>query len=405
MLDSGGEGTITARWIIHLDMDAFYAAVEQRDRPDLRGKPVIVGGPPGARGVVSTCSYEARRYGVRSAMPLREAAGRCPDGIFVPVRMARYVEVSRQVFAILDQYSPLVEPLSLDEAFLDVTGCEMLFGPAVCIARQLVVRVQKEIGLSASVGVAPNKFLAKVASDLRKPGGFVVVRHGEEESFLAELPVSRLWGVGPKTEDYLRRIGIRTIAALRAMPREALAAALGESGILLYDLCRGVDERPVAPCESAKSIGQEVTFQHDTDDRDYLAGTLLLLSDRVARRARKAGVYGRTVVLKLRDLDFVTVTRRRTLDRPTDREETIYTTAKELAEALNWGRKKVRLIGVSLTNITDASMGRQGALFGEANEGEKLDRLHRAVDAVRERYGESAIQRAGSLRKEPGRHQ
>lgn len=384
-------------------MDAFYAAVEQHDQPLLRGKPVIVGGPPGSRGVVSTCSYEARRYGVHSAMPIREAAGRCPDGIFVPVRMARYVEVSRQVFAILDQYSPLVEPLSLDEAFLDVTGCEQLFGPAPCIARQLIARVQAEIGLTASVGVAPNKFLAKVASDLRKPAGFVVVRPGETEAFLAELPVGRLWGVGPKTAAHLARFGIKTIGALRAMPKEALAAALGETGLLLYDLCRGVDERPVAPYESAKSIGQEITFQHDTDDRDYLAGTLLLLADRVARRARMAGVHGRTVVLKLRDLEFVTVTRRRTLDTPTDREETVYATAKELGEALHWGRKKIRLIGVSLTNLSDTGAGRQGTLFEEDAAGKRLDRLHRAVDGVRERFGEEAIKRAAALRHEAER--
>ncbi|MGE5528180.1 MAG: DNA polymerase IV, partial [Patescibacteria group bacterium] len=374
-----GEGSRTARSIIHLDMDAFYASVEQHDYPELRGKPVIVGGRPGSRGVVSTCSYEARAFGVRSAMPLREAARRCPDGIFVPVRMGRYIEVSRQVFAILDGYTPLVEPLSLDEAFLDVSGCERLFGPAACIARRIVTEIRDRLGLSASVGIAPNKFLAKVASDLKKPGGFVVVRPGEEEDFLADLPLSRLWGVGPKTGEALARLGIRGMAALRAVPREALQASLGETGALLYDLCRGRDDRPVAPAESAKSISQEVTFQVDTADREYLAATLLLLADRVALRTRRARVRGRTVVLKLRDLDFVTLTRRRTLDEPTDREETIYAVARDLAESVAWGKKKVRLLGVGLANLVDAAHGRQGALFGEAEREAKLDRLHAAV--------------------------
>ena len=388
----------TTRWIVHLDMDAFYAAVEQRDHPELRGLPVIVGGRPDSRGVVSTCSYEAREYGVRSAMPLREAARRCPHGIFLPVRMERYAEVSRQIFAILDRFSPLVEPISLDEAFLDVTGCERLFGPAPCIARRIVATIREELGLSASVGVAPNKLVAKIASDLRKPGGFVVVRPEEVESFLADLPVRCLWGVGPKTEEYLARLGVKTIGGLRAIPREILTASLGEAGAALYDLCRGRDDRPVLISEAAKSIGQEMTFPTDITDRAYLAAILLLLSDRVARRAREAGVYGRTVVLKVRDLDFNTLTRRRTLARPTDAEEEIYATARALAEALPWwGLRPLRLLGVSLTNLSDASLGRQGMLFGGAEEEARRDRLHRAVDRIREKYGEEAILRASVL--------
>ena len=377
-------------------MDAFYAAIEQHDQPSLRGKPVIVGGRPDTRGVVSTCSYEARKFGVHSAMPLREAARRCPQGVFVPGRMSRYVEVSRQVFAILDQYSPLVEPLSLDEAFLDVSGCERLLGPPPCIARRIVARIQAELGLTASVGIAPNKFLAKVASDLRKPRGFVLVRPDEIGEFLAPLSVGRIWGVGEKTEEYLRKIGITTVGALRALPREVLVASLGQGGAALHDLCRGVDERPVAPEETAKSIGAEITFPEDRDDREHLAATLLFLADRVARRARRVGARGRTVQLKLRDQDFQTFTRRRTLDRPTDREETIFATVKRLAEELAWGRKKVRLLGVSLANLTEAGAGEQGALFRDTS-GEKLDRLHAALDTVREKYGDRAIVRAGTM--------
>lgn len=382
-------------------MDAFYAAVEQHDHPELQGRPVIVGGRPDARGVVSTCSYEARAYGVRSAMPLREASRLCPHGVFLPVRMERYVEVSRQIFTILDRFSPLVEPLSLDEAFLDVTGCERLFGPAPCIARRIVATIREELGLSASVGVAPNKLVAKIASDLHKPGGFVVVRPEEVEDFLADLPVRSLWGVGPKTEEYLARLGVKTIGGLRAIPREILTAALGEAGAVLYDLCRGRDDRPVVVSEAAKSIGQEMTFPHDIADCSYLTAILLLLSDRVARRAREAGVYGRTVVLKVRDLEFTTITRRRTLLRPTDAEEEIYATAKSLAAAIPWwGTRPVRLLGVSLTNLADASLGKQGVLFGPAADEARRDRLHRAVDRIRQKYGEKAVVRARVLRLE-----
>jgi DNA polymerase IV len=389
------------RWIIHLDMDAFYAAVEQHDQPSLAGKPVIVGGgPPDSRGVVSTCSYEARRYGVHSAMPLREAARLCPRAVFVPARMARYVEVSRQVFAIMDQYSPLIEPISLDEGFVDVTGCERLLGPAACIARQMVARIREELGLSASAGIAPNKFLAKVASDLRKPGGFVLVRPDEIERFLDDLPVGRLWGVGPKTEEALKKLGVSKIGTLRRIPREVLTASFGETGALLYELSRGQDERVVVPWESAKSISQEITFQQDTLDRPFLSATLLLLADRVARRARLAGLVGRTVVLKLRDRSFTTITRRRTLDPPTDFEETIYAAAKTLAEEAAWGKHPVRLVGVGLTNLQPCDGGHQGKLFGDPQTDSRLAGLHKAMDQVRERYGEDAIVRAAALQRE-----
>ncbi|NLG84333.1 MAG: DNA polymerase IV [Firmicutes bacterium] len=382
-------------------MDAFYAAVEQHDHPELVGRPVIVGGRPDARGVVSTCSYEARAFGVRSAMPLREAARRCPHGVFLPVRMERYAEVSRQIFAILDRFSPLVEPLSLDEAFLDVTGCEGLFGPAPCIARRIVATIRQELGLSASVGVAPNKLVAKIASDLRKPGGFVVVRPGEVDDFLRDLSVRCLWGVGPRTEEYLARLGVKTIGGLRAIPREILVASLGEAGAALYDLCRGRADRPVAGSEPAKSLGQEMTFPQDVTDPSYLAAILLLLADRVARRAREAGVYGRTVVLKVRDLEFSTITRRRTLPRPTDAEEEIYATARSLAEAIPWwGTRPVRLLGVSLVNLVDASVGKQGTLFGPVTGELRRDRLHRAVDQIRRKYGEEAIVRARVMKME-----
>lgn len=388
------------RRIIHVDMDAFYASVEQRDHPAYRGKPVIVGGDPHSRGVVSTCSYEARKFGVRSAMPLREAGRLCPHGIFLPVRMGRYQEISGAIMAILREYTPLVEPLSLDEAFLDVTGSEKLFGPAEQIAAEIVGRIDRQLGLSASVGVAHNKFLAKLASDLQKPKGFVVINQEEARSVLAPLPVSRLWGVGPKTEEYLRKMGLVTIGDIQRLPVESLRRNLGAAGEDLHRLAHGIDDRPVVTEEEAKSIGHEVTFPEDTDDRDFLESVLLDLCIRVARRLRKEGVAGRTVTVKLRDTDFVTITRRRTLAGPTDFEETIYDHALALAQEANWAKKRLRLVGVSLSSLQKTGL-KQLSLFTE-EKNEDLHRLHETIDLIKDRFGEDAITRGRLLRKSRG---
>lgn len=394
------EGQNRMRQIIHLDMDAFFAAIEQHDNPDYRGKPVIVGGDPRSRGVVSTCSYEARKFGVRSAMPLREAARLCPHGIFVPGRMRRYQEVSEQVMAILREYTPLVEQISIDEAFMDVTGCQALFGPAEAIARNVVDRIRQNLGLSASVGIAPNKFLAKLASDLQKPAGFVVLTPENFQTVLDPLPVKRLWGVGPQTEKELLRMGIETISQLRRLPVDYLCKNLGELGRQLYQLANGIDGRPVMPPEEAKSVGHEVTFQEDNSDEEFLASVLLALADRVARRLRQAGLKGRTVTVKIRNADFKTITRSRTLIVPTDFEEEIYQNALELAEEAKWGHGPVRLLGVSISNFTGEE-GAQLTLFPETNRSE-LAELHRAVDRLRDRFGEGIITR-GSLIKRDGR--
>lgn len=386
------------RQIIHLDMDAFFAAVEQRDNPAYRGKPVIVGGDPRSRGVVSTCSYEARKFGVRSAMPLREAARRCPQGIFTPVRMRRYQEVSEQVMAILREYSPLVEQLSIDEAFMDVTGCEALFGPAEEIARNIVERIKRTLGLSASVGIAPNKFLAKLASDLQKPGGLVVITPDNYRSVLDPLPVNRLWGVGPQTEKELFGMGIKTIGQLSRISPDHLRKRLGEMGEHLHRLANGVDERPVLPPEEAKSIGHEVTFQEDSSDKEFLASVLLDLADRVARRLRQAGLKGRTVTVKIRDTDFKTITRSRTLPAPTDFEEDIYENGLELAKEAELGRKPVRLLGVSISNFTGEE-GAQLSLFPEADRSEMVA-LHRTLDNLKDRFGEGIITRGSLVKKE-----
>ncbi len=380
---------MTARTILHVDLDAFFAAVEQRDRPELRGRPVIVGGGgPTDRGVVSTASYEARRFGVRSAMPLRTAAALCPDAVFLPVDGATYQAVSRQVMAILRRFTPLVEPVSIDEAFLDVTGSRALFGDGVRIARLIKGAIRAETGLTGSVGVATNKLVAKVASDLRKPDGLVVVAPGDEAAFLAPLPISRLWGVGPQTAAALREYGVTTIGDLATVPVDILVRRLGSHGATLHDRALGFDQDPVGGGDPAKSIGHEHTFDVDTSDTETLERTLLAMSEGVAGRLREAGLKAGTVTVKIRDSSFHTVTRRRTLAVPTDLTEPIWHTALELARPETRGIR-VRLIGVTASNLHDPE---QMALFEESDG--RRRRVVEAADALRRRYGERAVTRA-----------
>ena len=380
------------RKILHVDMDAFFAAIEQHDNPDYRGKPVIVGGDPHSRGVVSTCSYEARKFGVHSAMPLREALRRCPQGIFTPVRGWRYAEVSRAIMKIMNQYTPLVEPLSLDEAFLDLTGSEALFGPAEGIARVIVNRIATELGLSASAGLAPNKFLAKLASDLEKPHGFVIITGDNLAEILKDLPVGKLWGVGPKTEAQLIGLGIRTIGMLRRIDPNLLVEKLGDTGRQLYRLAYGLDDRLVEPNEENKSAGHEITFQNDTDDREFLAGVLLWLTEQVARRLRRHNLKGRVITVKIRDHKFKTLTKRVTLNEATDFEEDIYREAFRLAGEIQWGSGKVRLIGVNVSGF-DTGDSLQLELFRdtEGNKDKSLEKLHQTMDLLRDRFGEEIV--------------
>jgi nucleotidyltransferase/DNA polymerase involved in DNA repair len=380
------------RKIMHIDMDAFFAAVEQLDNPGYRNKPVIVGADPRGRGVVSTCSYEARKFGIHSAMPIKEAYERCPQGIFIPPRGEHYAQVSREIMNILGEYTSLVEPLSLDEAFLDLTGSETLFGPAVEIARKIVARIENEIGLPASVGIAPNKFLAKLASDLEKPKGFVIITRDNALQILENLPVSKIWGVGPKTEVQLKEIGIKTIGMLRRVTPDILIAKFGEAGEHLFRLANGLDDRLVETGEAAKSIGHEFTFQTDVEEREFLKGVLLWLTDQVARRLRQHQLKGRTITVKMRDQDFKTITRRITLSEATDFEETIYREALRLAEQAQWGSRKVRLIGIGVSGfVRDEPV--QLNLFGTpAPEADRdLDKLHQTVDMLRERFGDEII--------------
>src|SRR5438132_2524124 len=334
------------RTILHVDLDAFFAAVEQRDRPELRGKPVIVGGGgPNDRGVVSTASYEARKFGVRSAMPLRTAAALCPNGIFVPVDGHKYGVESKRVMAILRRFTPLVEPVSIDEAFLDVTGTEGLWGDGGMVGRRIKDAVHDETQLTISVGVASTKLVAKIASDLRKPDGLVVVPPGEAAAFLAPLPIARLWGVGEATGSALREYGVRTLGDLAALPIDLLVRRFGKHGAALHDRALGLDDDPVhGQAEAAKSVSHEHTFDVDTNDRETIERTLLAMADGVAGRLRAAGLKAGTVTVKIRDSTFRTVTRQRTLPEPTDLTDPIWRVARDLAR-LVVRSSRVRLMG------------------------------------------------------------
>jgi DNA polymerase IV len=380
--------------ILHVDLDAFFAAVEQRDRPELRGRPVVVGmGGAADRGVVSAASYEARAYGVHSAMPLRTAAALCPQAVFVPADGRKYARVSREVMAILRRYTPRVEPVSIDEAFLDVAGSEELFGPPEAIARAIRSAIRSETALTASVGVASTKLVAKIASDLHKPDGLVVVPAGSEPQFLAPLPISRLWGVGARTRLALADFGVATIGDLARVPEDALVRRFGRNGATLVARARGIDPSPVSDGADAKSVSHEHTFPVDTSDWETLERTLLALSDGVAGRLRAGGVRAGTVGVKIRDSGFSTISRQRTLPEPTDLTETIWRTAAALARPEVRG-VRIRLLGVSASNLTDRE---QLGLFESGTGEPRRRRALEAADAIRARFGSRAITRARLL--------
>jgi len=391
----GFQSKPTSRWIIHVDMDAFYASVEQRDHPEYRGKPVIVGADPKdgqGRGVVSAASYEARAYGIHSALPIGQAYRRCPHGIFLPVRMGRYQEVSSHIFSIFRRYSDLVEPLSLDEAFLDVTGSLRLFGTPQAIGAQIQRDIWEEERLNASVGVATTKFVAKVASDLQKPQGFVIVPSGTERSFLDGLPIQRLWGAGPKTTSHLRRRGYETMGQLAAASKIAISAWLGKQGTLLWELANGVDDRKVVPETPAQSIGAELTFGKDVSDPHVIQQTLLELSQRVGSRLRAEKMQAKTITLKFRTREFHTCTRSSTLPEPTDQDSIVFHNSLSLLERLPWGQVKARLLGVAGSNLFKADDFQQLSLFSSVPQAHA--EVTKAVDLIRARFGKEAIQPA-----------
>ncbi|MDI6870881.1 MAG: DNA polymerase IV [Bacillota bacterium] len=343
------------RTIAHVDMDAFFAAVEVLDHPEYRGKPLIVGGPRGSRrGVVSTCSYEARRYGVRSAMPLSQAARLCPDALFVPGRMTRYAEVAEVVRRVFHEFTPLVEPVSIDEAFLDLTGAEHLHPSLPALGRAIKDRIAAATGgLTASVGIAPNKFLAKLGSELCKPDGLLVVTGENLDSLLLPLPVGRLWGVGPKTEAELNRYGIKTVADLRRTPVEWLVERFGKFGPELHQLAYGLDDRPVSSGGDPKSLGHEETFPTDLSDPRDLRRVLVSLAGQVGRRLRQHGFAARTVTLKFRYADFTTLTRSRTLSAPFDDDDTLLAEALKLWEKVE-KKQAFRLLGLYASGLVPA---------------------------------------------------
>ena len=379
------------RFIVHIDMDAFFASVEKLDNPDLKDKPVIVGGL-GKRGVVATASYEARRYGIKSAMPILKARKLCPDGIYLPPRFERYREISKKIQQILLSYTPKIEPISLDEAFLDLTETVDSFDLAVAKAAKIQIEIKEKLGLTCSVGVAPNKFLAKLASDMRKPNGFTVIRKEEIEDVLRDLPISRMWGVGRVTEKKLNDMGVKTIGELKKIPKSRLKDAFGKQGENLYRLARGIDESPVEPYHPVKSISQEMTFDEDIKDSEKIKLYIARLSEEVGEALRKKGLRARTVKIKVRFSDFTTITRQLSFDIPTSSTGMIRSLARKLFEEKVAGNKKVRLIGVGVSNLTGKKEG-QLYLFPKAEE--KLEKIDYLLDMIRERFGKNSIRRGG----------
>ena len=378
MTDSGQQRTI-----LHVDMDAFFAAVEQLDNPDLRGKPVIVGGL-GPRGVVSTASYEARPFGVHSALPMARARRLCPGGVYLAPRMERYREISAQVFEVFQRYTPEVEGLSLDEAFLDASGSLRLFGSGADIARRIQADIRAETGLSASVGVAHNKFLAKLASDLDKPAGLTVIEPDRVQRMLDPMPVKRLWGVGVSTERRLRDAGILTFGQLRRAQPQWLQSVLGNRAAALQALAAGRDDRPVVRGGGRdRSVSHETTFDHDIRDPDILLEALQRLSEAVGRRLRRKRLAGRTVNLKIRDQDFRTMTRSHTVSTPLQDGRSLYREAKRLLR-LWLGEHRgtpVRLLGMGVSNLVEAAAEKSEPGVDEA------------LDSIRDRFGDGTIRR------------
>ena len=381
------------RKILHVDMDAFYASVEERENPTLKGKPVIVGGSAQGRGVVSAANYAARKFGIHSAMPMVTALRLCPDVICIPPRISFYVDVSQQIREIFSRYTPQVEPLSLDEAFLDVTASEKLFASAEQIALAIKQDIRNELDLIASVGLAPNKFVAKIASDINKPDGFVVVDEDMVQAFLDPLPVSRLWGAGKATVALFEKMGIRTIMQLRRQSKEWLLSHLGQFGNHLWQLANGIDEREVITEGQAKSISHETTFAADVTNKELLTAWLLHLTEQVGSRLRRYELKGRTVTIKIRHHDFKTLTRSHTVVVETDNTEQLWQVARKLFVD-NWnGKTPIRLIGMGVSGLV--SLDNQ-MLQGDLFVNESVVKIDKLADSINTRFGPNTLQRGRS---------
>ncbi len=384
----------TASTIMHIDLDAFFVAVEQVLNPELRDKPVVVGGRPEGRGVVAAASYEARAFGLHSGMPLKTASRLCPQAIFIEGSFTKYRDASQKFMAILADFSPFLEPMGLDEAYLDVTGFESIYGSIHQMAVAIKQRIKNELGLCASVGIASCKVVAKVASDQSKPDGLLEVARGEEPSFLAPLPVAKLPGIGKKTERILKSLSINTIGDLSITPLSTLKSHFGTSGEVLYRSASGIDDRKVELPGAAKSISRETTFDKDTKDRSLLKATLRYLGERVGADLRRQGKQTRCIVLKLRYADFTTITRSHTLPQTTDSDQTIFDTGvKLLNRELSLQKQPVRLIGIGVSNLVES--GGQLAMLDLSAQ--RLEQLNKTIDRIRNKYGFTAIQTGRTL--------
>ena len=381
--------------ILHCDLDAFFASVEQLDNPELRGKPVVVGGSRHSRGVVSTCSYEARKFGVHSAMPVSQAYRLCPQAIFLPVNMARYQELSRQVFTILSRFSPLMEIISIDEAFLDISGCFRLYGSPEKIGGLIKEQVYSELGLIISVGISYNKFLAKLATDLDKPDGLLIITAQEAVELLKPLPVSKIWGVGQKTEQSLNRLGIKTIGDIQALPPGWLETRFGSAGRLFWELAHGIDHRPVETGQERKSISREETFPEDINDISYLEKLTTHFAAELCAKLRREGLETASITIKLRYSDFKTITRSKTIE-PGNSDLVVTQVAGELLHKAYNGKRPLRLFGLSLGHLSPVAGLEQGNLFASAADSahNEIDLL---MDEIRGRFGPDAINRANLL--------
>ncbi|OGX06534.1 MAG: hypothetical protein A2Z88_04485 [Omnitrophica WOR_2 bacterium GWA2_47_8] len=380
--------------IAHIDMDAFFAAVEQRDDPSLKGKPVVIGSDPKGgkgRGVVSTCSYEARKFGVHSAQPISTAYRLCPHAVYLPVDGAKYKQASDEIFSILYDFTPDIEPISIDEAFLDITGSYHFYKTPYATCQKIKEEIQKKVNLTASIGIAPVKMVAKIASDLCKPDGLLEVKPGEILEFLAPLPIRRLWGVGPKTQQVFDAMGIRKIGELAQIPLAKLVKLFGESGKHLYDLSHGIDERQVSVDEDVRSVSHEHTFDTDTGQVDEIHDVLLHLSEKVSRRLRKYELKGKTLSIKIRLKGFKTYTRAFTFPEKTNYVDDIYKKAKELFDEFYKKDMKFRLVGVRVSNFEDLYV--HDSLFEEEKSNNRVEKLHKAMDVIKDKFGEESIHR------------
>ena len=390
---------MSSRKILHVDMDAFFVSVQEVLDPSLKGKPVIVGGSPEGRGVVAAASYVARRYGIHSAMPIAKAKKLCPHAIFLRGSHRRYSEYSAKVFEILRRYSPLVEPMSLDEAFVDLTGCERLHGPVLTSAEKIRNEIREVSGLNASIGIASNKLLAKIASAYCKPNGMLWIAPGMEEKFLAPLPIRRVPGIGPKSGAELQRMGVKSVGDLARLPLELLEEVYGKWGVSLYRKARGISDSPVvSETEDPRSISRETTLETDSTDPLFLESTLSYLTEKAAGQLRENKLFAGTVTLKLRYADFKTVTRSKTLEMPTAEDHTLFKTGARLFHKLFTHQAQVRLIGISFTSLT-ADPHRQEELFDDKG-GKCWDGLYQGIDRIRHKYGFKSLLRAASLRSQ-----